>query len=64
MKYYIFVSGSWGDCMVSAENSATNDFDSTMFFNTKKEAEKWISEHGSEWLGVKHGQDKMTVCEV
>ena len=62
--FYLYVSGSWGDCMVSQENTATNDFDSAMLFNTKKEAEKWISEHGSEWLGVKHGLDKMTVCEV
>ena len=62
--YYLSVSGSWGNCMVSWENSATVNFDSAMTFEKKKDAEEWISEHGSEWLGVKHGLDKMTICEV
>lgn len=58
---YISVKGNWGDCMVNYDNEPTWDLENAMAFDTTLEAEKWIEEHGSEWVGVDGKQDEMIV---
>lgn len=37
--------------MVCYDGNQTNTYENAMFFDTKEEAEKWISEHKTEWNG-------------
>ena len=62
-QFYISVSGDWGDCIVSYDNEPTWDLDNAMTFATEQDAERWVENNNSEWVGVKGGLDKMTLCE-
>ena len=45
---------------VGYDNTATDDFDSFMFFDTKEQAEKWIeSEQAKEWKDC-----SFSICET